>query len=374
MNNFFKIIFLFTLGLTVVSCSKSDDSTEPLRDYAEQYTKDIANIELFMHTHYMEVVNNPGAPEDQDVTFTLIPEGGTQTSIWDQHEWKERWVKARQNEVDVLYKIYYIPLRGELNRSTASAEDIEKAPSNVDKVFTSYRGEYLYKGTEQVNGVIPVISKEFEEVINPQSFFNLLSVIRGWGEIFPLFKAGTYSGNPDGTTSFFDFGAGVMFIPSGLAYYNGATAGIPSYSPLVFSFKLYEIQRVDNDGDGILSYHEDLGTAVVNSNGSVDYTDGIPDGYLYSLPEGVRNPDNTNHPANNTDPAHPVTGTRTLIAPNVYSLEDEVPDFVDTDDDGDYFTTESEIMDPSGEPYPFVSIPTCGGSGTKKKHLDPLCH
>ena len=111
MNNFFKIIFLFTLGLTVVSCSKNDsNSAQPLRDFTEQYTKDLANIETYMHTHYMEVVNNPGATNDQDVTFTLIPEGGTQTAIWDQTTYpiRTRYVTVKQNDVDVTYKIYYI--------------------------------------------------------------------------------------------------------------------------------------------------------------------------------------------------------------------------------------------------------------------------
>jgi hypothetical protein len=40
------------------------------------------------------------------------------------------------------------------------------------------------------------------------------------GEIFPEFKTGTYSSNTDGTVSYSDFGADVMFIPSGLAYFN----------------------------------------------------------------------------------------------------------------------------------------------------------
>jgi hypothetical protein len=49
-----------------------------------------------------------------------------------------------------------------------------------------------------------------------------------------------------------------MFIPSGLGYYAAGSASIPSYSPLVFSFKLFELQRLDQDGDGIPSYLEDL--------------------------------------------------------------------------------------------------------------------
>ncbi len=323
MNNFFKIIFLFTLGLAVVSCSKNDSGTEPLRDYADQYTKDIANIETFMHTHYMEVntTAGPGVTEDQDVSFHLIDAG--QISIWDQTDYpiRTRFVTIQQDNVDVTYKIYYIPLRGEIDRSTASAADIEKAPSNVDRVFAAYRGEYIYSSTV-TEGTPPVStttikSTEFESLDNPQTYFNLTGVIRGWSEIFPQFKAGTYTGNPDGTTSYFDFGAGIMFLPSGLAYYNGATSGIPAYSPLIFTFKLYEIGRMDQDADGIYSYQEDLNH----------------DGYVYTLPEGDANPDNTNGPG---------TKVQLSVDPIKWSKENEVPDFLDGDDDGDYFTTRGE--------------------------------
>ncbi|MDN3677746.1 FKBP-type peptidylprolyl isomerase [Flavobacterium paronense] len=360
MNNFLKIIFLFTLVLTVFSCSKSDSSSEPLRDYAEQYTKDLANIETYMHTHYIEVVNNPGATDDQDVTFTLIPEGGTQTSIWDQTQYpiKTRMVKVRQNDIDVVYKIYFLELR---QGSGATS----KSPCNVDRVLTSYRGEYIFSSTETISGVdvTTIKSEEFEESINPQTYFNLTGVIRGWSEIFPQFKTGTYSGNPDGTTSFNDFGAGVMFVPSGLAYFSNSTGGIPSYSPLIFSFKLYEIQRADQDADGIPSYQEDLATSIVNNDGTVSITTGVPDGYVYVLPEGVANPDNTDD------------GTPILQPDGSYKNE-EVPDFLDVDDDGDFYTTASEIKNPiTGDAYPLADIPTCGGSGNgKKNYLDPSCH
>jgi hypothetical protein len=46
-----------------------------------------------------------------------------------------------------------------------------------------------------------------------------------------------------------------LFLPD---YYAAGSASIPSYSPLVFSFKLFELQRLDQDGDGIPSYLEDL--------------------------------------------------------------------------------------------------------------------
>ena len=64
-------------------------------------------------------------------------------------------------------------------------------------------------------------------------WFQLESVVAGWGEIIPLFKTGTFdtSAGPNPST-FSNFGAGVMFLPSGLAYYEQMPSSlIPSYSP-----------------------------------------------------------------------------------------------------------------------------------------------
>jgi hypothetical protein len=168
-------------------------------------------------------------------------------------------------------------------------------------------------------------------VKNPQQFFSLLGTITGWGETFPEFKTGTYSSNADGTISYKDYGAGVMFIPSGLGYYNAGSASIPAYAPLVFSFKLYEINRLDSDGDGILNFQEDI-------NG---------DDYMRILATGVVNPDDTDG--------------------------DGIPNFLDVDDDGDGKSTKLEITDANGALIPFEAIPSCDGNTTDptriKRHL-----
>lgn len=323
MNTFFKAILLITLSIFIVSCTKSDNTTVSLRDYAEQYDKDIKLIEKFLQTHYIEVINHPGFTDDKDVAYIEIPEGGSQTSIWNSPDLVTDFT-VDQN--DITYKVYYLKLR-------QGSGPTSKSPCNIDKVLTAYRGEYLYTVKETVEGVEVERLKhvQFEESINPQTYFNLTSVIKGWSEVFPKFTTGTYSANVDGTITFNDFGAGVMFLPSGLAYYANSTASIPAYSPLVFSFKLYEIQRNDQDGDGIDSYLEDI-------NG---------DGYVRILGSGVVNPDDTDG--------------------------DEIPDFLDVDDDADTFKTKIEILNPlTGVAYPFADIPLC--SDNKKKHLSTVCH
>lgn len=339
MNTIHKLVLTLVLGLLLASCSKNDSpSAAPKRDYAEQYAKDNDSIEEFLQTHYMEIVNHPGFEDDQDVTFTEIPVGGTQVSVWDETDdhRKLRTHTVEQNEI--TYTIYYINFR----------DGVGEKPTNVDGVYSSYKGTLL-------NGTV------FDAATNPQSLFNLESVIKGWSEIFPQFASGTYSSNADGSTSYFDFGAGVMFLPSGLGYYNISQSTIPAYSPLIFNIKLFEVERLDQDGDGIPSYLEDL--------------DG--DGYIRLFDEGIDNPDDTDG--------------------------DGFPDYLDLDDDGDLVLTRTEriqYIDPDTEEkfyYTFDAfevavddpltpfdetqgIPSCGTTPDYttptrlRKHRDATCH
>lgn len=65
--------------------------------------------------------------------------------------------------------------------------------------------------------------------------------------------------NSDGITNYNNFGLGVMFVPSGLAYFSGTASGtLTAYSNLIFKFELLQYEEVDHDGDGIPSYIEDL--------------------------------------------------------------------------------------------------------------------
>jgi hypothetical protein len=228
----------------------------------------------------------------------------------------------------ITYKTYYLVLR----------EGTGDKPTNVDGVMASYRGDYLTQVAATTTTAATLTATQFEESKYPQFFFNLTGTIVGWSEVFPQFKTGTYKPNSDGTVSYSDFGAGVMFLPSGLAYYASGSGAIPSYSPLVFSFKLYQIQRLDNDADGIPSILEDL-------NG---------DGYVYDFRNTISYPVT---PASNPDD----------------SDKDGIADFLDVDDDGDNYTTKYEIKNPTtGLPYPFATIPTC--TSGKKNYLDASCH
>jgi FKBP-type peptidyl-prolyl cis-trans isomerase FkpA len=344
-----KIKFYFILliaTITMISCNKDDDKepvTPPI-PYADQYPKDIAAIEDYLNTHYIsEVVNNPGQPNDQDVTLSKITDAATQPSLMSYLDSPTlpRLTFRNVSAHGITYKIYTLSIREGKRNDTVNGGG--EYPCNIDGVYAGYKGTLLD-------------GKVFDSSNNGQKLWNLdgtgssdfagWGVIRGWAEGFPQFMTGWISSNADGTVRYNEFGVGVMFIPSGFGYYNKAQSDIPAYSPLIFSIKLYALKRYDHeinsppggsyiDPDGIPSFQEDL--------------DG--DRYIYTFASGVPNPDDTDG--------------------------DGIPDCYDSDDDGDGYATKGEIKDAKGINYPFESIPDCSGDqttvGRKKRYLDKDC-
>ena len=116
--------------------------------------------------------------------------------------------------------------------------------------------------------------------------FNLLSLVVGWSRVLPEFNAAeSFIENGDGTVSFLNSGVGVMFIPSGLGYFDAGPAGIAPYSNLIFKFELYQSKVSDHDFDGVPSYKEDLNDDQnyssdddTDGNGLQDFLDPDDDG------------------------------------------------------------------------------------------------
>jgi hypothetical protein len=181
---------------------------------------------------------------------------------------------------------------------------------------------------------------EFERTVTPvwTTFpSERLEFRSGLRQIFPLLKTPeTVTPNDDGTISYTNYGNCVVFIPSGLAYYNlSSGANIPAYSNLAFQIKLKGLRYNDHDRDKILSKDE-----IYDPTGDTDI--------------GLFNQD---------------------------SDGDGIPDFLDTDDDGDGVLTRNELKIPGTTPqqyYPFNDIPSCSGDQVDpnrlKKHLDSGCH
>jgi FKBP-type peptidyl-prolyl cis-trans isomerase FkpA len=311
MNRFLKAFCLIALITFFASCKKDDDDVKvvPPRPYGEQYARENDSIEKYLKNHYIEV------DAEYNTQIIALPSDGSKTSIWEQKTYELKSKMVNSNEVD--YKVYYLVLN----------QGGGEAPTRGDNVLIAFRGTTLK-------------NVQFDYSPFPQTAASLTGVIEGWQEIVPMFNTGTYVDIPDNPdpAQFEDYGAGVMFIPSGLAYYNSPTTNlISAYDPLVFSFKLYALEYTDLDGDGILNKDETVaGTDIKNYDTDADGT----------------------------------------------------PNYLDVDDDGDGFPTRYEIRKYVGdratvkdplvplspeELYKVGEIPTCDGS-TTPIHLDAACN
>ena len=326
MNKFKFYFFLLITSVSLFSCSKNnnDVTIEPPVDYAVQYPIDIALIEDYLKTNYFTVVNHPGFVDDQDVTIAKIDNGQPSImSYLNAATYPKLLVRnVKMHNVATGYNIYYLVLR----------PGVGVSPCNVDGVLAAYKGTYLSRTADTATPPSEPTATFFGEAKFPHTFFSLYGgyigeLVVGWSEIFPQFKTGTSTINSDGTVIHNDFGAGVMFIPSGLGYYETGKNSIPAYAPLVFSIKLYNIQRLDNEyeiraglpfsmPDGVFSYQEDKNN----------------DGYVYDYRNTI---------------AFPTTPTDDIRYADDTD-KDGIPDFLDVDDDGDNYTTRLEITKPEG--------------------------
>lgn len=253
---------LIPMMFLLVGCPKDETETESLRPYDEVYNEDINEIEDFLANHKMDVDVN------YNVTFTKIDATNPGTPIKDRTDLSYKII----NKHGINYKLYYLTLREGTNTENYQ-------PTKYDSIHCSYKGQFCTKD-EQKN----FLTTTFDYVPNPD-WLELDKVIEGWGEIFPLFKPGSFVQNGDGTVNYSDFGAGVMFIPSGLAYFNGYKS-VTAYTPIMFSFKLTNMRYKDHDRDKILTKDE-IGSDLSNildtdGDGAKDYfdVDDDNDGYL----------------------------------------------------------------------------------------------
>lgn len=315
MKNILRIIIFLVLVGGTVSCKKDDGASSEvvLRDRQEVYDEDILEIEAYLKDNYLEL--------DADLNATVKKIDAGQTSIWDDTAYPIQFITVK-NDVrtsnftdgvssDVVdYKLYYIVLNegGGVN------------PTHVDSVFTAY------KGWDLSNEVFDQNNQGVWFTYPQTTAFDPLS-ISGYRQVLKKIKTEESSSlNGNGVVVHQNYGNVIVFIPSGLGYFNGVIAG-DSYNPLAFQIKLFSRKENDHDRDRIKSNNEDL-------NGDGDFYNDDTDG-------------------------------------------DKIPNFLDIDDDADGVVTKTEIIqsnDGNGTItyYAFDNIPFCT-NGSIKKHLDNSC-
>lgn len=237
MRNQLNVLFILSLTFFVFTCSEDDDeiTSTPPRDRAEQQASDMDTLQNYFETHYY----NSGAlnalstyPTLNDIVITKLEEDETlppnTTLLSDAVEAKTTTYK------DVNYTYYILSIE----------EGLGDHPHFTDQVRVNYEGNTM---DDEV----------FDSSINPIDL-DLIIAVPGWNRVIPQFKtSNAFSNNSDGTVTFENYGIGVMFLPSGLSYFNSATTGVPAYSCLVFKFELLQYKIIDHDNDFIPSYMED---------------------------------------------------------------------------------------------------------------------
>jgi len=302
-----RLLVILALIGVIMGCNNDDDGlggvSIPPRALSEVEPENDEEIQEFLQTHFYNYEDFV-EPVDPDFDFrvlidTIAGENADKTPLSQQVESLSITVASEQFNLEdgeeVPHTLYYVEVR----------EGAGSSPTIADSTLLKYEGFLLD-------------DSRFDAV---SDFFwqELPFFIRGFANGTATIKSGTTDGliiNADGTTQITDSGIGLIFIPSGLAYFNSPpNTTIGAYDPLVFSIEVgLFIEDTDNDNDGIPSIAEDL--------------DGDNDVFN-----------------DNTD--NDIEREQGLLI--------GIPNFQDIDDDGDGVLTRTEISDADGNiifPYP----------------------
>lgn len=266
-----KFILGFLAVTTVfISCKKDDGTSIPPfveADRTEQQAKDNDSILSYLTTHYYNSsffetgsdhkytdILITELPQDVDGNYLDMPNPDQNTLLFDAVETRETLF------LETIYT-YYV-----LNLNQGGGE----APEFTDQIRVRYEGSSI-----ESEEIFDVISSP-EDFLLVGNGFTTFGLIRAWQVVMPTFNTAFDFESEDGSGSvdFKNFGLGVMFVPSGLAYFSGSNTG-SSYDNIIFKFELLQYEEVDHDGDSIPSYLEDLNGDLDLGNDDTDFN-GLP--------------------------------------------------------------------------------------------------
>jgi hypothetical protein len=241
---FKKIFFILAVSSVIFSCSKDNNNSVPF-DAAKQALDDDTTLIDYLKTHYLKE-NGGGLDTITNGESSLMNDVrlGVQNVLHN----------------DINYKLYYLQ----------ENEGATVSPSSVDSIYYNYTGMLLDSTVFDTSS-----NFSWNTLFSPSTGRGFIS---GWQYGFTNFKGGNVVMNADESFDFVDYGKGILFIPSGLAYGNIAESAIPVNSPLIFEISLKDVHLTDHDLDGVLSKFEDLDNDNILSNDDTD-GDGIPNYY-----------------------------------------------------------------------------------------------
>jgi len=313
--------------VAIVSCNDDDDSgtvAVPDRDRTEVYLEDIAEIEEFLQTHFYNYeefdFSNPYslANDTFEIEFdTIDGVNSDKIPLIDQVDFK-----MVEDLEGIEYKLYFLKVReGEGDEIHAS-----------DTAFLSYVGSID-------DGSV------FDSAVNPVSLSlitvgSVFGTVQGFTEGVIEFKTSDdFTENGDGTLTYHNHGIGAFFIPSGLGYFSLPIPGVESYTPIFFRISAVDRILSDFDFDNISSYLEDL-----DGDGDV-YNDDTDEDLIANFididddGDGVLTINEDLEPDTDLEVDRDGDGISTNDIGDGNPLNDdtdgdEIPNYLDTDDDG----------------------------------------
>ena len=224
-----KLFFCFIVLLISLTSCKKEEEIEPPRDVAEQASEEEIKLEEFLSSHFYNYEQFESSDIPVEISIDSIA-GSNQGKIALINQVVKQFVKVKTSSGDLIdHPIYTL----------IAKEGSGQSPSRADSTYVSYKGILLNKNQ---------FDRSFEPI-----WFDLTSVVRGFREGLGAFKSGDFTVDQNNIVTFSNYGQGIIFMPSGLGYYNQNSGAIPEYSPLIFIINLYLVKKTDHDGDGILS-------------------------------------------------------------------------------------------------------------------------
>lgn len=395
--NFKKFtLVVVVLIATLYACNNDDDLglTEiPIRERDEQQVTDDQVLKDYLQSHFYSRAENPSNPNHQITFFdTIAGANNSETSIWNSPEFETKTftrndveynlyvlnfrrgvgiedVKSQPTFADSTFVTYigellydYVDKDGDgINDQADVDSDGNNEPDVVDEeTRTDSDGDGIADdadadddgtpgtdpGKEDSDGDGIIDEKDqvdntnpkrniFDSAVNPV-WFDLAGVIEGFREstIDFLSASGNVVDPVDGTVDYNDdYGDFVVFIPSGLAYFEQSQQVGRVYAPLIFSVQLYDVNESDHDNDGIPSHLEDLnGDGLLISDDNADNTDeDIRPNYLDIDDDGDGTPT-----ADEITPLGDLNNDGAITFDEITFYDDDgdgVPNHLDPDDD-----------------------------------------
>lgn len=299
-------LLVLCLSIGLFSCKNDDDDNVineavaiPPRDRAEVQLEDDVKIIEYLTTHYynaQKFTNNVNAKISDLIISTEALDDTYKVLFTDDNIDNDAVEVNTVTLFNVAYKFYTL----KLNQGGGDAVNFS------DAVRVNYVGSLLSNDNVFDSAASPVVLNLIGDNIQ------ISGTIIGWRKVMSLFNASqSFTDASDGTVSYNNHGVGVMFLPSGLAYFSSPpSTDIPRYASLIFKFDLVQTFESDFDNDGVPSHLEDVSNPK--------------DGEFFVEPDNQENDDDTDN--------------------------DGFPDYVDPDDDGDGVLTIDEDLNNDGDP------------------------